>query len=135
MAQFVWQEKFSVGIPTIDREHKQLVELLNELLEAMQAGHGQDVLKDVLNKLVGYTASHFKNEERLMQQCGYPGFAEHKAKHDAMTAKVLDLQQKVNSGSHGVTLEVGNFLRGWLNKHILETDMDYSPSMKAAGIK
>ena len=135
MAYFAWQQSYSVGVPSIDEQHKKLVALLNELFESMKAGHGNEVLEKVLNELAQYVGTHFKTEEAMMEKANYPELAEHKAKHQAMTSRVLDLQRQVRDGSAKVTLEVSSFLKGWLQKHILETDMRYKDSMLAAGLK
>jgi len=62
-----WNERLSVGVASIDAEHKRLVGMLNELYDAMQARHSQEALGKVLDGLINYTASHFKHEEPLCQ--------------------------------------------------------------------
>ncbi len=44
MSLMEWNEKLSVGVPSIDEQHKKLVAMLNELYDAMQAKHDQDAL-------------------------------------------------------------------------------------------
>ena len=86
MALFQWKPEYSVGIERFDRQHRVLVGFLNELYEAMRAGHGRRALANVLNGLMVYTRTHFADEEEWMKRCGYPGFAEHKRKHERMSA-------------------------------------------------
>lgn len=130
-----WKEEYSVKIREIDEQHKKLVAMINELNDAMSQGQAKQALEKVLDRLVGYTASHFATEERLMQTHGYPGFAEHKEKHEKMTAKVLALQQEYRSGKTRLSIEVMNFLKNWLDKHILGTDMKYSGFLISQGVK
>ena len=135
MALLTWQDKYSVGIGQIDDQHKQLINMINELNDAMLAGKGKDVLMTVLNKLANYCVSHFATEEKLFDTHAYPEAAEHKDKHQKMTAKVTALIGEVQSGKSTVSIEVMNFLKNWLDKHIMETDQKYSPYLKSKGVK
>ncbi|MFU8818504.1 MAG: bacteriohemerythrin [Desulfurivibrio sp.] len=135
MALFTWKEEYSVNIKEIDDQHKELVAMINELHEAMMQQRAKDVLGKILNKLVSYCAGHFATEERLMQTHGYPEYAGHKAKHDKMTAKVLALQNDLKANKLNLTTEVSQFLRDWLDKHILGTDKKYSTHFNTRGVK
>ncbi|MBI4797186.1 MAG: hemerythrin family protein [Desulfarculus sp.] len=134
MAYIEWQPEFSVGIPSIDQQHQQLVKMINELYTAMHGGQGQAALGKVLNGLAQYCVSHFANEERLMTQHGYPDLAAHKEIHAKMTAKVNGLMQDLKSGKAQMSLSVATFLKDWLTKHIQQTDMKYSPFLKGKGV-
>lgn len=135
MALFTWKEEYSVNIKEIDDQHKELVAMINELHEAMMQQRAKDVLGKILNKLVSYCAGHFATEERLMQTHGYLEYAGHKAKHDKMTAKVLALQNDLKANKLNLTTEVSQFLRDWLDKHILGTDKKYSTHFNTRGVK
>ncbi len=131
-----WNEKLSVGIPTIDAEHKKLVAMLNDLYDAMQAKQSQAILGRVLDGLISYTASHFKHEETLFARTGYPAAAEHKKEHDDLTKQVLDVKKKYQEGGAAtLSMEVLNFLRKWLLNHIQGSDKKYGPHLIAKGIK
>ncbi len=134
MTLMVWKEEYGVKIAQIDQQHKRIVDLINQLNEAMSKGKAKDVLGKILDDLVSYCASHFKLEEQLMQANEYPGFAEHKEKHDKMTAKVLNLKKEVDAGRKLISLEVMKFLEQWLDKHILGTDKQYGPFLNAKGV-
>ena len=122
MAYFEWNNDYSVGIAKIDDQHKMLLKYINELYEAMQAGKGRDVLGTVLKNLVDYTRTHFALEERLMQEYGYPDYKAHSQKHNKVTEHVLDLKLKFDTGEISSPIQVTNFLKEWLTKHILGTD-------------
>ena len=134
MAYLDWQDDYSVGIDQIDRQHKKLVAFLNELYEAMHQGKGKDVLGKVLTELVLYTKTHFSTEEKLMSQYGYPDYEGHKAKHEKMAARVLDLKKQFADGSLSSPIQITNFLKNWLAKHINETDKKYAPYLAAKGV-
>jgi hemerythrin len=136
MALIQWTEKLSVGVKQFDDEHKKLVGMLNELFDGMMAGKGKDVLGKVLDGLIEYTKSHFANEERLMVTYGYPELATHKFEHDSLAKQVLEVQRKYKEGGSAVlSMDVLNFLKGWLEKHIQGSDKKYAPLFNAKGIK
>jgi len=135
MPLLAWKEAYSVNVKEIDDQHKKLIAMINELNDAMAAGKAKEVLGEILARLVSYTASHFANEEKLMQTNGYEGFQDHKAKHEKMTVKVLDLQSQYQQGKAAMTIEVMNFLKNWLDKHILGTDMQYSAFLNSKGVR
>jgi hemerythrin len=131
-----WNDKMSVGVETFDSEHKKLVSMLNALFDAVQAGKGKDVLGKTLDGLIDYTKSHFAREEQYMLKCGYPDLATHKKEHEDLAKQVLDVQKKYHGGSTAtLSMEVMNFLKNWLIKHIQGTDKKYTPFMLAKGIK
>lgn len=122
MAYFNWTNDLSVGNAQIDSDHKQLVDLVNKLHDAMKAGKGNTVLGDILAELIQYTASHFKREEMLMQKISYTEYAEHKAEHTKLVAEVLELQARFKSGTSTLSVSVFNFLSDWLRTHIKSRD-------------
>ena len=131
-----WNEKLSVNVKQFDDEHKRLVGMVNDLFDAVQGGRGKDALGSILDGLISYTKTHFANEERYMKQHSFPAFAAHKAEHDALTAQVIDVQKKYNSGATAaLSMEVMNFLKNWLGKHIQGTDKKYGPFLNDKGIK
>ncbi len=134
MAIMEWNPTFSVKIKKFDDQHKKLVELLNQLHDAMKAGQGNAMLGPVLQSLINYTATHFKDEEQVMQANGYPELAAHKAEHEKLVKQVLDLQKQFQSGSSVLTLTVMSFLKDWLVKHIQGMDKKYGVFLNAKGI-
>jgi len=131
---FPWKEEYSVGIKKFDDQHKSLVGFLNELYEAMNDGKGKDSLGKVLSNLVQYTKTHFTSEEALMKLYDYPEQAAHKQKHESMAGHVLRLVKKFEEGDISNPVQITNFLKEWLAKHILETDKAYGPYLREKGV-
>jgi len=130
-----WDEKFSVNIGEIDSQHKKLFALINELFDGMRAGRGKDILGAVLSDLIAYTVYHFNTEERIFQQYGYPERIKHKQEHDELTRKAKELKADFEGGNRMISIEVMNFLRDWLNVHILQEDKKYVPFLTSKGVK
>lgn len=134
MPLFNWSDKYSVGVFMYDTQHKRLVELINELHDAMRASKARDVLGDILKGLLDYTKMHFVDEERQMATFNYPGLTAHRIEHEKLVAKVVELKAKFDGGDNTITIEVMNFLKDWLINHILVTDKKYGAYFNERGI-
>jgi hemerythrin len=132
---FPWSQKYQVGIGFVDTQHKQLVDIINRLHQAMHSGKGKEVLGKTLEELIQYTKSHFAAEEKVLQSSGYPEFPAHRAEHERLTFTVLEFHQKLMSNEIGLSLNVMDFLKDWLGQHILHVDMKYAPYLKEKGVE
>jgi hemerythrin-like metal-binding protein len=129
MAFMDWQAAYSVGVLSIDEQHRGLLDIINRLHGVMKRGGAVVELQGVLGELVAYTRYHFSHEEQMMERCGYPELAEHKSKHSALVGQVEAFQRELVGGRATVSLQLMTFLKDWLSKHILETDMRYRSHM------
>jgi hemerythrin len=109
----------------MDQQHRRLVDLINQLYDAMGMGKGDSVKRVVLSDLLTYTKVHFAAEERLMQEHAYPHFASHKRLHDELTGQVLQLTDKLQAGQMVASVTLANFLKDWLQTHITQEDRKY----------
>ena len=134
MALIQWASVMSVGITQFDNEHKKLVDMVNNLYDAIKVGKANAVIGKILDDLIAYTGTHFSAEERLMQQYGYPGTAKHKAEHAALVKQVLDIQKNFKEGK-ALPQNLLQFLKDWLMKHILGEDKQYTSFFIGKGVK
>ena len=79
-----WKPEYSVGIEVIDKDHQKLLSLINQFQTAVNYRTGEEFEKEALDAVLDYTKTHFKREEDLMEEHGYPDFEAHKALHRKM---------------------------------------------------
>ena len=132
MPLITWEERFDVGVPAIDAQHRHLVQILNELHDAMRNGHANEVLGGLLDRLVSYTETHFTTEERLMKAVGYSDAAAHREQHQALIKQVRLLVIEWRSGRAALSMQVFGFLKTWLQGHILGSDQKYAAHIRAS---
>ena len=133
MSLIAWGSRFFVGNGDIDGQHEKLVQLINRLHEHMVAGDAAEIMDKVLDRVIQYTGFHFGTEEELMAKHAYPKAAAHLAEHKKLVQTALELQSKVRAGHAHITMETMNFLRNWLQHHIMESDMELGKFLKAKG--
>jgi hemerythrin len=129
-----WNESLSVGIPSIDDQHKKLVGMLNSLKDAGVAGSGNQVLGKILGGLAEYTVHHFGTEEAHMTEHRYPDLANHKKAHDVLVAQVSKFGTEFAAGRAKLSADLFKFLCTWLNGHIRGTDRLFGPYLSARGV-
>ncbi|MFT0532939.1 bacteriohemerythrin [Castellaniella hirudinis] len=131
-AFYPWTRELEVDIAVIDKDHQKLVSLINALHESMAKGHSKTAIGKILDELIFYTQDHFTREEQMMLDAGYTGYEQHKKIHDNLVKKVVEFRESYRAGHSMVSVELSNFLRNWLSTHIMKTDKDYAPVMKAS---
>ncbi len=128
MAYLHWSSDLETGIEDIDNQHKRIVDYLNELNSANETGD-RNATKNVLNKLVDYTQTHFTFEEALLERANYPFLRAHKRVHDIFAQRVADFQKRADAGED-ITPELLSMLKIWLVNHIKGDDADYADSVR-----
>lgn len=129
-----WVDELSVNIRWVDEQHIRLIDLINELHKAMSSGKGKEAIADVLTQLKEYTVFHFGREEKEFTKYGYPESETHKVAHQMFVAKIDSFEEKILSGRSSVTMEVLDFLKDWLIKHIMGVDQQYGPFFNQKGM-
>ena len=135
MALLTWNNKFSVGVQSLDDQHKRLIGILNELHAAMMKGQAQSVAGPLLDKLLNYALEHFSTEERMMSDAKFAGLAQHRASHQELAGNVGDYVVRYRKGDSAMYVQLLNFLRDWLTNHMQKEDQEYGPSLNRLGIR
>ncbi|MBF0427706.1 MAG: hemerythrin family protein [Magnetococcales bacterium] len=125
-----WDDVLSVECEEIDKDHKNLVGLLNKLILTINEGKSRDMVGSVLDELINYTSWHFRHEERLMQTYRFPGLMTHRNEHMQLISQVVVLQKQFYEGTVDLTQDVLNFLINWVTHHIQETDKGMGQFLK-----
>ena len=125
-----WTPKLDLHVAMVDRQHRLLVDYINELYTAMAHNRTSEDLQAILRKLRDYTATHFADEEKLFTATAYLGAAEHMKIHRKFVAKLDEVEEQLKSGTATVSMDLLTFLKDWLVQHIMGTDPTYLPYLK-----
>jgi hemerythrin len=136
MALTAWSSEYSVGVEELDRQHRMLFDILNDLHAAMMQGKAQSLTGELLRKLIDYTRKHFSAEEAMMAAAGYSGLAQHRLQHKDLMKQVDEFAGRFERGEKALNVQLMNFLRDWLTTHIQHSDRAYTPALnKHSGVK
>lgn len=127
----VWKEEFVVDRGVIDEDHKFLIENLNGILQKLNTHAPAGIVHEMAGCVRNFAALHFLREERLQEQAGYPGLAEHRDEHrqlladfDRFLAQFAALPEDAAVADVG---EAKKFIYRWILGHILRNDGKLAP--------
>ena len=77
MQKIEWTEELEVGVEMIDSQHHALIDIANNVIEAVENGEDKEAVDKTITKLREYTVFHFNEEEKLMEEIIFFFQAEH----------------------------------------------------------
>lgn len=129
-----WSKLYLVGVQKMDQQHQRLVQLMTQLNQSIQAGHGRQVIVPVLRELIDYTRTHFVDEEQLMLENDFPEYDAHKKDHDRFIQEVARDTREFLEGKSVPSMKLMNFLAQWLVDHIMGYDKQLGRYLKERGV-
>ncbi|MCC6404932.1 MAG: hemerythrin family protein [Candidatus Yanofskybacteria bacterium] len=138
MQKFIWKEEYSVGVASIDEQHKNFFRITNDLIDFVErpdAKH-EDCIA-IARELEHYAAYHLTTEEKYFHELAYPHAEEHIREHDYYRDKVQGLLSRLQddqSVMKSTAEELANFSISWLSNHILLSDKKYSVFFERHGV-
>jgi len=119
-----WTPKLSVGVESIDNQHKVWFEKANALFEAGQSGKAKEYIIQMFDFLDEYTKQHFKDEEKYMSVIGYPGIDLQKKAHSSFITELAKLKEEYHKSGGNILLIINanKMIINWLTKHISSMD-------------
>jgi hemerythrin-like metal-binding protein len=125
-----WKDEYSMSEEKIDKQHKGLFKLSNEIYHLVEVGiDDAEHFRELFMALNDYTVEHFIYEEMYMERKGYPQLEEHIEQHLVFTKRLKELALGINKESH--IKDIGEFVTTWLLQHVLNEDMKYKTFIQA----
>lgn len=126
-----WDGTLATGIESIDIQHEELFRVINSMYDKMQRGGMEfNALVEALDSLRSYVKYHFRTEEKLMADHGYPELDQHRKEHEVFSERIYLFAQRPQEQINETLEEMQSFLLNWLIKHIQRTDRKYVPYIK-----
>ena len=123
MAVAVWREDYCTGHDLIDRQHRHLFDLVNQIHALAQSPEPpMGMIRQLLTEFANCAIEHFDLEERLMAEYDYPNLKVHCGIHQALVSKVQALLDKFDQASGASTVEVTQVMADWMVHHIRGED-------------
>jgi hemerythrin-like metal-binding protein len=124
-----WDTDLSIGNPVIDAQDRAIFRLVNEIDELWRCGASAAQLRRIADTASRVLEVHFRCEERMLAEVGYPDLARHAAEHREMLDDLASIRAQLNrrAGVHAgySGLLLSNFILGVTVGHVVNTDSDY----------
>lgn len=127
-----WGEKQTTGHTEMDHVHKQLVDLINQLADAMENDKPKDFCVNTLEQFIELTRTHFNAEEQLMDRHRYPEAQEHMALHATLLDDVLAFKASYDASDAVESMTLLVVLDSWLDRDIMNADKALANFIAAA---
>lgn len=123
MTQIQWSDDFSVGVASIDHEHRELIGLINEICQALEtATVEQEDRDELLGELFAMISAHFALEEKIMRDKRYDRFPQHKADHEKLLDELRDIMDSQDESGPGSAEKLVKVLSDWFSLHFKTED-------------
>ncbi len=121
MTQLLWSDDFSVGVASIDYEHKELVTLINEICQALETNPGESK-HELLGELFAKISAHFALEEKIMRDHRYDRYKQHKADHEKLLDDLRDIMDSHEDSGRTSAEKLVKALGDWFGVHFKTED-------------
>jgi hemerythrin len=123
MALIEWRDEFTTGIGSVDHEHRELIELINQLHERIESDHHKSAVLDFFGALHSRISSHFALEEVIMRDAGYDEYDAHKADHESLLDDIRDVMDDFDVADHAEYRDaLTERLEAWFMNHFRTMD-------------
>jgi len=123
MVLIEWDDRYAIGIPAVDHEHRRLIELVNDLHKALMVDGESRRCGLFFEEVYTAISAHFALEERFMRETAYFGYAEHKRDHERLLDDLRDLMEDYESGETDFRGDrLSERLREWFGQHFQTLD-------------
>lgn len=118
-----WRDEYRIGIASVDHEHQELIQLINDLYAHLQGDADKDAVAAFLGEVNAKISAHFALEEKIMRERGYDQLADHKADHERLLDGIRDIMDGYDRGAYRAFDEkLAAHLRDWFAEHFRTKD-------------
>jgi hemerythrin len=123
-----WNRPLSVGVPELDRQHQQLLDQLNTLIDAMHTNQSSEKIQTIVRFVGLYATQHFGYEREYLQYCQC-SIAFQDAVCTEFTQTLQEIQQELNQkgSSSSLAIQVKEQLLDRLVHHIQQVGKELEP--------
>lgn len=122
MSLIEWNERFSVGVASVDHEHRELIGLINGFHDAVAGEARSEATLDFLGETLTAISAHFALEEKLMREHAYDAYGDHKADHERLLDQLRDIMDAVETAREIDAELLGTALDEWFSRHFQTHD-------------
>lgn len=131
MEEGFWSKDYEI-IPSLDEQHKQLFEFVEAIKRASADGADPVRISQVVQSMLDYGIGHFRYEESMLRETGYPYARIHANHHRDLMVEVMAYLTRYTEEPSTLP-ELIEFLESWLHYHILIEDQGFKEHLIGRG--
>lgn len=117
-----WKPAYSLGIPSVDLEHREMIEMINGVYAGLDHNADPERIEAALEDIYAGIAAHFALEERHMREGGYQEYEDHKDEHEDLLDQIRDLMDEFDDSPESGRESLQKSLSDWFGKHFSTFD-------------
>lgn len=122
MSLLKWKPSFSLGIPGVDLEHREMIEMINDTYAHLDDENDPEQVQDMLGEILSGISAHFALEERLMKSAAYHEYSDHKDSHEELLDDIRDLMDSYTDDPDTGRKLLKKRLSSWFENHFATFD-------------
>ncbi len=123
MALIEWRSEFETGVSDVDHEHRELVDLINQLHAQLGSEADKNNVSAFLGEVFARISAHFALEETIMRKYSYDQYAEHKADHEKLLDDMRDIMDSFEEDQFAdYETALAGAVRDWFVDHFKTKD-------------
>ncbi len=126
MEHFTFDDSYLVGDYLMDAQHKAIMGYMAKVYATLLAGKKEKEVFGLVDELDAYCKLHFLDEEKMMDEIGYPESSDHKAQHVLFVMHLENFMGKFAEQNITRNVDEFLFLKRWFMEHIVEFDKLYA---------
>lgn len=123
------------GFPTIDQQHRELVEWTNALQQERANGGRAANVREAIRFLAEYVEYHFAEEEAAMATTGYAEGPAHAKGHRWFTSQLKEMRRELVASQDAAkaALRLHFLMSDWFVQHIRQADRRLAAWLRESG--
>ncbi len=123
MTLIEWRSDFETGVADVDLEHRELIDLINEMHSQVGSEAEPDTVSAFLGEVFARISAHFALEESVMRKHGYDEYEAHKTDHEKLLDDIRDIMDDFEEGHYQNYDEaLSGAVRDWFVNHFKTKD-------------
>jgi len=135
MPIIAWEDRMSVGLYLIDQQHRELVDLINALADAVERGAGRDEVSRYIRRFYDYTCTHFHTEESLMDHATYPDYFVQVREHLDCSLRALEFHRQFAQDPEFDLKGFLDYIVEWFVNHTVGIDQSLAKHLLERGLR
>ena len=122
MSLLQWKQEYSVGIDAMDDEHREMMNLINDVYAKLASDPSAVQVDDCLGVVYNTISMHFALEEKLMRENHYSEYEAHKDEHEELLDQLRDLMDDFHADPKSGGTRLASSLSDWFAGHFSTFD-------------